>query len=89
MWDSLPVKRDFTEMCSGSEAGSYLRRTDSVYHSTLGLRVMKKRRRRSVSRNNVERVPRSVPMSNSLLTINLTMSLDVEQLDSETLRSDI
>jgi len=26
-------------MCSGSEAGSYLRRIDFVYHSTLGLRV--------------------------------------------------
>ena len=34
-----------TEMCSGSEAGSYLRRIDFVYHSTLGLRVIKKRRR--------------------------------------------
>jgi len=33
-----------TEMCSGSEAGSYLRLIDFVYHSTLGLRVMKKRR---------------------------------------------
>ena len=31
----------FTEMCSGSEAGSYLRLTDFVYHSTLGLRVIK------------------------------------------------
>ena len=27
-----------TEMCSGSEAGSYLRLIDLVYHSTLGLR---------------------------------------------------
>ena len=32
----------FTEMCSGSEAGSYLRLIDVVYHSTLGLRVRKK-----------------------------------------------
>jgi len=31
----------FTEMCSGSEAGSYLRLMDFVYHSTLGLRVIK------------------------------------------------
>ena len=30
------------EMCSGSEAGSYLRPVDFVYHSTLGLRVIKK-----------------------------------------------
>ena len=33
----------FTEMCSGSEAGSYLRLIDLVYHSTLGLRVIKKK----------------------------------------------
>ena len=36
----------FTEMCCGSEAGSYLRLIDFVYHSILGLRVIKKRRRR-------------------------------------------
>jgi len=36
----------FTEMCSGSEAGSYLRFIDFVYHSTLGLRVIKKRKKR-------------------------------------------
>jgi len=29
-------------MCSGSEAGSYLRLLDFVYHSTIGLRVKKK-----------------------------------------------
>ena len=34
----------FTEMCSGSVAGSYLRLIDFVYHATLGLRVIKKRR---------------------------------------------
>ena len=34
----------FTEMCSGSEAGSYLRLIDFVYHSTLGSRVTKKKR---------------------------------------------
>jgi len=33
----------FTEMCSGSEAGSYLRPIDFVYHSTLGVRVIKKK----------------------------------------------
>ena len=33
-------------MCSGSEAGSYLRLIDFVYHSTLGLRVMKKKKKR-------------------------------------------
>ena len=35
----------FTEMCSGSEAGSYFRLIDLVYHLTLGLRVIKKKRR--------------------------------------------
>jgi len=31
-------------MCSGSEAGSYSRLIDFVYHSTLGLRAMKKKK---------------------------------------------
>jgi len=31
-------------MCSGSEAGSYLSLIDYVYHSTLCLRVMKKKK---------------------------------------------
>jgi len=32
-------------MCSGSEAGSYSRLIDFVYHSTLGLRVIKKKKK--------------------------------------------
>jgi len=32
-------------MCTGAEAGSYLRRIDLVYHSTLGLRVIKKKKK--------------------------------------------
>jgi len=32
-------------MCSGSEAGSYLRLIDFVYHSTLGLRVIEKKKK--------------------------------------------
>jgi len=35
----------FTEMCSGSEAGSYLRLIYFVFHSTQGLRVIKKKGR--------------------------------------------
>jgi len=31
-------------MCSGSEAGSYFRLIDFVYPSTLGLRVIKKKK---------------------------------------------
>ena len=33
------------EMCSGSEAGSYLRLIGFVYHSTLGLRVINKKKK--------------------------------------------
>ena len=35
----------FTEMCSGSEAGSYARLIEFVYHSTLVLRVIKKKKK--------------------------------------------
>jgi len=42
--DVLVGDNYFTEMCSGSEAGSYSRLMDIVYHSTLGLRVIKKKR---------------------------------------------
>jgi len=34
----------FTEICSGFDAGSYVRLIDFVYHSTLGLRVIKKKK---------------------------------------------
>ena len=37
----------FTETCSGSEAGSYLRLKGFVYHTTLGSRVMKKNKKRA------------------------------------------
>ena len=39
----------FTEMCSGSEAGTYLRLIDFVYHSTLGLRVIRKKKDNIIS----------------------------------------
>ena len=35
----------FTAICSGSEAGSYLRLTDLVYRSTLALSVIKNRKK--------------------------------------------
>ena len=38
------IDSDMAEMCSGSEAGSYIRLIDFVYHSTLGLRVIKKKK---------------------------------------------
>ena len=40
----------FAEMCSGSEAGSYLRLIDFVYHSTQGLRVIKKKKKKGATR---------------------------------------
>jgi len=39
------VARVVRSMCSGSEAGLYLRLIDFVYHSTLGVRVIKKKKR--------------------------------------------
>jgi len=41
---SIPLLSQRAKLCSGSEAGSYLRLIDFSYHSTLGLRVMKKKR---------------------------------------------
>jgi len=39
-WGSSQFENNyFKEMCCGSEAGSYVRLIDFVYHSTLGLRV--------------------------------------------------
>ena len=35
----------FIDMCRGSEADSYLRLIDLVYHSTLGLRVIQKKKK--------------------------------------------
>jgi len=37
-------------MCSGSEAGSYLRLIDFVHHSTQGLRVIKKKKKQENTR---------------------------------------
>ena len=47
VWGATLVRRCVPYMCSGSEAGSYLRLIDFVYHSALGLRGTKKKRRRS------------------------------------------
>jgi len=41
----VPARKNYyTETCSGYEAGSYLRLLDFAYHSTLGLRVIKKKK---------------------------------------------
>ena len=39
-----------TEMCSASETGSYLRLIDCVYHSPLAWKVIKKKRRRRITK---------------------------------------
>jgi len=38
----------FTYMCSNSEAGSYLRLIEFIYHSTLGLRVIKRKKKKGM-----------------------------------------
>ena len=47
-------------MCRGSEAGSYFRLIDFVYHSTLGLRVIKKRKKNQLVFGEVECVERDL-----------------------------
>jgi len=42
-------------MCGGSDAGSYLRLIDFVYHSTLGLGVIKKKKREEHTLHNLHR----------------------------------
>ena len=49
----------FTEMCSGFEVGSYSRLIGFVYHPTLGLRVIKKRKKAGGAR---DWVPRDMDM---------------------------
>ena len=45
MWTELGFKNNYlTKKCSGSEAGSYLR---LLHHSTLGVRVIKKKKKRT------------------------------------------
>ena len=61
MFDCTPHS---SEMCSGSEAGSYLRLIDFVYHSTLGLRVIKKKKRHHIGESG-----RSILERESLLNV--------------------
>ena len=42
-----------TEMCSGSVAGSHLKLIYFVYHSTLGLRVLKKKKMKNAGEGSV------------------------------------
>ena len=54
--------------CSGSEAGSYLRLIDFVYHSTVALRVIKKRR------SNIPQPPNQEIVSEKKLTCTLRVA---------------
>jgi len=54
-------------VCSGSGAGSYLRLIDYVYHSTLGLRVIKKKTDREEVVGGVERAVEE-PLEGNLRT---------------------
>jgi hypothetical protein len=58
----------FTEMCSGSEAGSYFRLIDFVFHSTLGLRAKKKR---ELDRQDQMLTPTSSSSSSSSLSLQV------------------
>ena len=63
MWGKRQVPYDvgwFVEMCSGSEAGSHVRLIDCVYHSTLGVRAIKKKKDVASSRADLA-VPTSRP----------------------------
>ena len=63
------VKNNYlTEMCIGSEAGSYSRLVDFVYLSTLGLRVIKKKKKahRFGGEEEAERSAHQVPGVKSL-----------------------
>ena len=57
-----------TEMCSGSEAGSYLKLIDSVHHSTPGLRVIKKEKV-AMPRLNPEPSPQPYTRGGSLIKV--------------------
>ena len=66
-------------MCRGSEAGSYLRLIDFVYHLTLGLRVIKKKKkdlgRPGLLRDGVPRTGprRGVPVT--VVTVNFPVTV--------------
>ena len=45
LYSSQSENNFFTEMCSGSEVGSYLRLIDLVHHSSLGLSVIQKKKK--------------------------------------------
>jgi len=53
-------------MCSGSEAGSYLRLIDFVYHSNPGLRDIKRERKREREREREDLLASAAQLENRL-----------------------
>ena len=71
-------------MCSGSEAGSYVRLIDFVYHLTLGLRVIKKKKE--------DRVRRAVPSSTAATadaTLGSSSAREREMISDDLLRRNV
>ena len=66
----------FAEICSGSEAGSFLRLMDFVYHSTLRLREIKKKRRSIVWNMSGEQLRVGAVMNPILLVLGGEGSYD-------------
>ena len=67
-------------MCSGSEAGSYLRLIDFVYHPTLVVSVIKKKRRRGTHQllhSNVKRFRGGLVFKAHRLLCHSTLGLRV------------
>ena len=56
----------FTEMVSGSEAGSHSRLINFVFHSTLVLRVIKKKKKWTVARSCFDGLSASEQRGNNL-----------------------
>jgi len=52
-FELFPLRSDGAETCSGSEAGSYSRLIDFVYHSTLGLREIIKKKKEGTTPDGV------------------------------------
>jgi len=71
-------------LCSGSEAGSYLRLIDFLYHSTLGLKVMKKKKKTWARRGSDLPLPLSLdrkpPPPPPRLSLSLSLSLSLYEV---------
>jgi len=71
-------------MCNGSETGSYLRLIDFVYHSTLGLRVIKKKNFRLSARSENFRLSDRVVTARSASVSSRTIASCWSRFDAST-----